>query len=84
MPGKIMTRLAPADADPLSLAPPIFETLEERNHRLAIERHAKEVSDAIDAELERERLMERKNPKPVKILLLGAWSATNQRYLVLR
>ncbi|PPQ82540.1 hypothetical protein CVT25_007149 [Psilocybe cyanescens] len=68
---RITTRLSPDDNDPLSIHPPIFETNEERTARLAREQHAKEVSDNIDEELEQAHALERKGPKPIKILLLG-------------
>ena len=63
--------LSPEDDDPLSIHPPILETLEERNVRLAIEGQAKAVSDGIDEELEKARALERKGPKAIKLLLLG-------------
>ncbi|KAF9486211.1 G-protein alpha subunit [Pholiota conissans] len=63
--------LAPEDNDPLSLQPPLFETLEERTARLMKERREKEISDMIDEEIERARDAERKAPKAIKILLLG-------------
>ncbi|KDR76482.1 hypothetical protein GALMADRAFT_246854 [Galerina marginata CBS 339.88] len=66
-----MARLSPDDSDPLSIQPPIFETFDERNARLALERVAKEISDGIDEEIEKARVNERKGPKPIKILLLG-------------
>ncbi|KAH9477409.1 Guanine nucleotide-binding protein alpha-4 subunit [Psilocybe cubensis] len=68
---RVTTRLSPDDNDPLSIHPPIFETSEERAARLASEQHAKEVSDNIDEELEQQRVLEGKGPKPIKILLLG-------------
>ena len=59
--------------DPLDkvLAPPSNETEEERHQRLQREMQAKEISDAIDGEIEAERIAEKKTPKPVKVLLLG-------------
>ena len=71
-----VARLAPEDSDPLSMAlhPPIFETLEERTARQAKEIQEKEISDAIDAEIEKVRSNERRGPKPIKILLLGEHS----------
>lgn len=63
-----------SDDDPLTraIAPPPNETPAERELRIAAELEAKRVSDAIDDELNRQRIADRKNPKPVKILLLGA------------
>ena len=57
--------------DPLTraMAPPPNETPQEREARLAMERRAKARSDAIDEELRR---AQKKGPKPVKIMLLGA------------
>ncbi|KAG0698709.1 guanine nucleotide binding protein, alpha subunit [Suillus ampliporus] len=43
----------------------------EREHRLAVEQEAKRVSDAIDEELNRQRISEKRGPKAIKILLLG-------------
>ncbi|KAJ2917898.1 hypothetical protein MD484_g2520, partial [Candolleomyces efflorescens] len=59
--------------DPLDLAiaPPPDESAEAREARLLKEREAKDVSDAIDEEIEAERSAEKKKTKPVKILLLG-------------
>ncbi|KAJ6541761.1 guanine nucleotide binding protein, alpha subunit [Mycena capillaripes] len=61
------------DLDPIAnaIAPPQNESSEERELRVQKERAAKQVSDAIDAELSREQAHEKKRPKPVKILLLG-------------
>jgi len=59
------------DDDPLVLRPPLSETMEERNVRLATEQEAKAVSDKIDADLEKTVVSEKKGPKPIKILLLG-------------
>lgn len=61
-----------SDVDPLALHPPVLETLEERNQRLAREKLAQDISDRIDEELERERLEESRSPKTIRILLLGA------------
>ncbi|KAG1731603.1 guanine nucleotide binding protein, alpha subunit [Suillus paluster] len=62
-----------SDDDPLAraIAPPLYETPAEREHRLATEQEAKRVSDAIDEELNRQRISEKKGPKAIKILLLG-------------
>lgn len=63
-----------SDDDPLAraIAPPPSETSEEREQRLTAEQEAKRVSDAIDDELNRQRIAEKKGPKAIKILLLGA------------
>lgn len=65
-----------SDADPLTkaIAPPLNETPSERDARLIAERDAKIRSDAIDEELNRQRVAERKSPNPVKVLLLGKFS----------
>ncbi|KAG8216486.1 guanine nucleotide binding protein, alpha subunit [Butyriboletus roseoflavus] len=62
-----------SDDDPLTraIAPPPNETSAEREQRIAAEQEAKRVSDAIDEELNRQRIADKRNPKPVKILLLG-------------
>jgi guanine nucleotide-binding protein subunit alpha len=60
------------DEDPLALHPPVLETLEERRERLARDKQEKDISDRIDAEIERERLEESRGPKTNRILLLGA------------
>lgn len=64
------------DEDPLTraIAPPPNETPVERELRIAAELEAKRVSDAIDEELNRQRIADKKYPKPVKILLLGAYT----------
>ncbi|KAH0834857.1 hypothetical protein J3R83DRAFT_10481 [Lanmaoa asiatica] len=66
-------RLKVSDDDPLTraIAPPPNETAAERELREAAEQEAKRVSDTIDEELNRQRIADKKNPKPVKILLLG-------------
>ncbi|KAH7101739.1 G-protein alpha subunit-domain-containing protein [Auriculariales sp. MPI-PUGE-AT-0066] len=58
--------------DPLTLAaqPPENETAEERQVRLREESEAQRVSDLIDAQLAKERLVQ-KRKKEVKVLLLG-------------
>jgi guanine nucleotide-binding protein subunit alpha len=58
--------------DPLTraIAPPPDETIQQRDSRIHQEREAKRISDEIDEEL---RKGLKKGPKPVKILLLGAW-----------
>ncbi|KAJ7185342.1 guanine nucleotide binding protein, alpha subunit [Mycena filopes] len=61
------------EIDPIAaaLAPPQNETPEERASRLLLERAAKQVSDEIDEQLNRERQQGRRQPKPAQILLLG-------------
>ncbi|KAJ7923616.1 guanine nucleotide binding protein, alpha subunit [Mycena leptocephala] len=61
------------DADPIAaaLAPPMDESPEQRHNRILTERAAKKVSDEIDEQLSRERQQAKRQPKPVKILLLG-------------
>lgn len=60
------------DEDPLAkaIAPPPDETPAQREERLVAEKEAKQRSDAIDEELRRSSL-DKKNQKPVKVLLLG-------------
>lgn len=59
--------------DPLAYAmtPPPDETEEAKKERLQEERRAKQRSDAIDEEIEAQRIAAKKGPKPIKILLLG-------------
>ncbi|KAG2107321.1 guanine nucleotide binding protein, alpha subunit [Suillus cothurnatus] len=66
-------RLRVSEDDPLTraIAPPSYETPTEREERIAAEQEAKRVSDAIDEELNRQRISEKKGPKAIKILLLG-------------
>ncbi|KAG1729174.1 guanine nucleotide binding protein, alpha subunit [Suillus occidentalis] len=66
-------RLRVSEDDPLTraIAPPSYESPQERDERLAAEQEAKRVSDAIDEELNRQRISEKKGPKAIKILLLG-------------
>ncbi|KAF9527626.1 guanine nucleotide binding protein, alpha subunit [Crepidotus variabilis] len=65
--------LLTAHDDPLtmSITPPATETLSEKTERLALEQHAKQISDQIDQDIERERERERKAAKCIKVLLLG-------------
>jgi guanine nucleotide-binding protein subunit alpha len=67
-------RLRVSEDDPLTraIAPPSYESPQERDERLAAEQEAKRVSDAIDEELNKQRISEKKGPKAIKILLLGA------------
>ncbi|KAF5385786.1 hypothetical protein D9615_002338 [Tricholomella constricta] len=60
------------DDDPLTkaMAPPPNETEAEREERLAAEREAQKRSDAIDEELNRQRINDKKT-KCVRVLLLG-------------
>lgn len=60
------------DNDPLAIRPPLGESMEERNERLRMEQAAKAISDNIDADLEKSVMSEKRGPKPIKILLLGA------------
>ena len=71
--------------DPLTraLAPPKNESEHQRIERLRAEAEAKRISDMIDEELNRQRLAERKGPKPVKILLLGTSICTLYIFSVL-
>jgi hypothetical protein len=67
-----------SEDDPLTraIAPPPHETPAERALRIAAEQEAKRVSDAIDEELNRQRTADKKGPKPIKLLLLGASSSS--------
>ncbi|KAG6866675.1 hypothetical protein C0991_000785 [Blastosporella zonata] len=60
------------DEDPLTkaMAPPPNESEAERELRLAAEREAQRRSDAIDEELNRQRINDKKT-NCVRILLLG-------------
>lgn len=64
------------DEDPLAkaLAPPPDETPKQRETRLAEEAEAQRRSDAIDEELNRQKVLDKKAPKCIRILLLGACS----------
>lgn len=61
------------DDDPLSraIAPPPNETQEEKDARIAAEAEAQRRSDAIDEEINRQRIAEKKSPKFIRVLLLG-------------
>ncbi len=70
------------EGDPLAwvMAPPPNESEEQRAARLAAEAEAKRISDAIDDELQRQAKQEKRGPKPVKILLLGACCCPSLRH----
>ena len=70
---KLRRQLEQHNGDPLSmvLAPPPGETSEQRNARLRAEKEAQLRSDAIDEEINRQRIAEKKEPRCVHILLLG-------------
>jgi guanine nucleotide-binding protein subunit alpha len=59
--------------DPLTtaMAPPANETPEEREARLLAQAEAQKRSDAIDEEINRQRNLDKKAPKCVRVLLLG-------------
>jgi guanine nucleotide-binding protein subunit alpha len=61
------------DFDPLANAikPPTNESEEDKAVRLGKEKHEKEISDAIDRDIEATKQASRKGPKPTNILLLG-------------
>ncbi|KAJ6590545.1 guanine nucleotide binding protein, alpha subunit [Mycena vulgaris] len=67
------TKVRRVEDDPLTLAlaPPEGETVEQREVRLLLEKEAKEISDAIDDQLSRDKAQEKKGPRAVKVLLLG-------------
>ena len=59
--------------DPLTraMAPPVNETSEEREVRLFAQAEAQRRSDAIDDEINEQRIADRKAAKCVRVLLLG-------------
>ena len=61
------------DDDPLTkaLTPPPNETLDQRDARLKAEKEAQLRSDAIDEEINRQRVAEKKESHCVRVLLLG-------------
>ena len=61
--------------DPLTraMAPPENELPEETEARLLAQAEAQKRSDAIDEEINRQRIAERKAPKCVRMLLLGMY-----------
>jgi guanine nucleotide-binding protein alpha-1 subunit len=61
------------ETDPLAEAmrPPVDESPAERASREEAEAEAKKISDAIDAEIDKEKAAMKKRKKPVKVLLLG-------------
>jgi len=64
-----MPRQSVSDDDPITrlAAPPPDETEDQRAARLLAEREAKARSDAIDAEINRQRAAEKKEQKPIKV-----------------
>ncbi|KAF8973195.1 guanine nucleotide-binding protein alpha-4 subunit [Flammula alnicola] len=68
-----LTLLDPEKDDPLTkaMAPPENETPEELEARLAAQAEAQQRSDAIDEEINRQRIEMKKAPKCVRVLLLG-------------
>ncbi|KAJ6447517.1 guanine nucleotide binding protein, alpha subunit [Mycena sanguinolenta] len=55
----------------MALEPPEGETDEQRRCRVLLEKEAKEIADTIDEQLTQEKALEKKGPRPVKVLLLG-------------
>nr|GAT55386.1 predicted protein [Mycena chlorophos] len=77
MAGRVFQRRPSTDSiDPLAAAlePPPDETPDERHQRIMRARVAKQVSDEIDEGISREKRDAKKTGKPVKVLLLGAFS----------
>jgi hypothetical protein len=72
---RITMALEGDSADPLAIAiaPPRDESPEEREARLAAQAEAQKRSDAIDEEINRQRLEIKRAPKSVRVLLLGEW-----------
>jgi hypothetical protein len=68
------------DIDPLTLAiaPPPDETPEQRQIREAAEAEAKRVSDEIDEQIRKERELDKKKKKPMKLLLLGEYPLNSE------
>lgn len=54
------------------MSPSATETASEREERLAEEFQAKQISDKIDKDIEKERENNRKSVRAIKVLLLGA------------
>ncbi|KAF5359996.1 hypothetical protein D9758_007631 [Tetrapyrgos nigripes] len=71
MPSRIRSPIDEGDPLTLAMAPPEDESQLQKELRLQMEAEAKKRSDAIDEELERQRQAEKRNPKPVRVLLLG-------------
>ncbi|KAF9254990.1 G-alpha-domain-containing protein [Marasmius fiardii PR-910] len=71
MPSRTLSNMD--DLDPLSkaISPPPDETAAEKEARVKSELEAKRVSDAIDDDIDKQRIAEKKGPKPVRVLLLG-------------
>ena len=78
---KLPAHTSADDNDPLTIRPPPYESSVERNERLRREQAAKTTSDNIDADLEKLVMSEKRGPKPIKILLLGASFHEIFRYL---
>ena len=59
--------------DPLTraMAPPINETPAEREARIFSQAEAQRRSDAIDEEINEQRIVDKKAPNCVRVLLLG-------------
>lgn len=74
MPTKVRRRSVDDDPFSIALAPPEGETTAQRDVRLLLEQEAKEISNSIDEQLSREKKEIQKGPRPVKVLLLGAFS----------
>lgn len=73
MPSRVYGPTDPDSWDPLTnaISPPLDESAQEREIRIKHELEAKQKSDAIDEDLNRQRAAEKKGPKPVRVLLLG-------------
>lgn len=76
------SRRHPDDPLTAALAPPHNESQVEREQRLRAELEAKRRSDAIDDEIDKQRSVDKKFAKPIKVLLLGEVPAIVPRILL--
>jgi guanine nucleotide-binding protein alpha-1 subunit len=67
-------------------APPANESLSDKEARMFHEAEAKKISDAIDQDIDRQRMAEKKAGKPVKVLLLGElpYTSLQRSWLIVR
>ncbi|KAF8828157.1 hypothetical protein HHX47_DHR4000886 [Lentinula edodes] len=83
MPSRVYGPTDPDSWDPLTnaISPPSDESAQEREIRIKHELEAKQKSDAIDEDLNRQRAAEKKGPKPVRVLLLGQSESGKSTFL---
>ncbi|KAF8909854.1 G-alpha-domain-containing protein [Mucidula mucida] len=70
----------PTEKDPFVVVPPEHETVEQREARVSADKAAQKISDAIDDDIDRQRMAEKRRPRQSKVshCILGERLCSNQ------